>query len=96
MHGHDQICICILQICDRAICKPFYLIFSLFFSIESGIFPTESKVANVVSITKRNDKHNVKNYRPVSLFRIFRKIFGHLIHNEMYSFFIEKDLISPN
>ena len=51
---------------------------------------------NVVLIHKRDDKQNVKNYRPVSLLPIFRKIFERLIYNEMYSFFIENDLISSN
>ena len=51
---------------------------------------------NVVLIHKRDDKQNVKNYRPVSLLPIFGKIFERLIYNEMYSFFIENDLISSN
>ena len=83
-----------VQICDKAICKPLHLIFSS--CIESGIFPTEWKMANVVPIHKRDDKQNVKNYRPVSLLPIFGKIFERLIYNEMYSFFIENDLISSN
>ena len=93
-HGHDQISIRMVQICDKAICKPLHLIFSS--CIESGIFPPEWKKANVVPIHKRDDKQNVKNYRPVSLLPIFGKIFERLIYNEMYSFFIENDLISSN
>ena len=50
----------------------------------------------MIPIHKRDDKQNVKNYRPVSLFPIFGKIFERLIYNEMYSFFIENDLISSN
>ena len=53
-------------------------------------------MANVVPIHKRDDKQNVKNYRPVSPLLIFVKIFERLICNEMYSFFIENDLISSN
>ena len=53
-------------------------------------------MANVVPIHKQDDKQNVKNYRPVSLLPIFGKIFERLIYNEMYSFFIENDLISSN
>ena len=71
-HGHDQISIRIVQIC-----KPLHLVFSS--CIKSGIFPTEWKMANVVPIHKRDDKQNVKNYRPVSLLPIFRKIFERLI-----------------
>ena len=45
---------------------------------------------------KQDDKQNVKNYRPVSLLQIFGKIFERLIYNEMYSCFIENDLMSSN
>ena len=93
-HVGDQISIRMIQICDKAICKPLHLIYSSY--IESGIFPTEWKMAIAVPIHKEDDKQNVKNYRPVSLLPIFSKIFERLIFNEMYSFFIENDLISSN
>ena len=57
---------------------------------------TKWKKANVVPIHKRDDKRNVRNYRPVSLLPIFGKIFERLIYNEMYPFFIENDFISSN
>ena len=82
-HGHDQISICMLQICDKAICKLLHSSFSS--CIKSGIFPTEWKMANMVLVYKRDDKQNVKNYRPVSLLPIFGKIFERLIYNEIYS-----------
>ena len=41
-------------------------------------------------------KKNVKNCRPDLLLPVFWKIFERLIYNEMYSFFIENDLISPD
>ena len=93
-HGHDEISIPMLQICDKTICKPLYLIFSS--CMESDIFPSQWKIANVVPAYKRDDKPNVKNYRPVSLLPIFGKVFERLIYNEMFSFFIENDLISAN
>ena len=93
-HRHDQISIRMVQICDKAIRKPLHLIFSS--CIESRIFPTEWKMANVVPIHKRDDKQNVKSYRLVSLLAIFGKIFERLIYNKMFSFFIENDLISSN
>ena len=75
-HGHDQISICMVQICDKAICKLLHLIFSS--CIDSGIFPTECKMANMIPIHKREDKQNVRNYPPVSLLSIFGKIFERL------------------
>ena len=62
--------------------------------IESGIFATEWKMANLVPVYKQDDKQNAKNYQPVSLLRIFGKIFERLIYNIMYTCFIENDLIS--
>ena len=59
-HGHDQISICMIQICDKAICKPLHLILS--FCVGSGIFPTEWKMANVLPIHEQDNKQNVKNY----------------------------------
>ena len=53
-------------------------------------------MTNVVPIHKRDDKQNVKNYRPVPLLPIFGEIFERLIYNEMYSFFTENDLIFSN
>ena len=64
--------------------------------MESGIFPSEWKMANVVPVYKTDDKQNLKNYRPVSLLPIFGKVFERFIYKEMYSFFIENDLISSN
>ena len=53
-------------------------------------FTFDFNMANLLS------KKNVKNCRPDLLLPVFRKIFERLIYNEMYSFFIENDLISPD
>ena len=45
-HEHDEISIRMLQICDKTICKPLYLIFSS--CMESDILPSQWKMANVV------------------------------------------------
>ena len=93
-HGHDQISIRMIQICDKTISKPLFLIFNS--CMQSGVIPSEWKMANVVPVYKKNDKQNIKNYRPVSLLPIFGKIFERIIYNEMYPFFIQNELISPN
>ena len=59
-----------------------------------GIFPLESKKANIVPIHKKGDKQTVINYRPVSLLPICGKIFERLPYNEMLNFLLENDLIS--
>ena len=42
------------------------------------------------------NRMNVKNYQHLSLLPIFGKTFERLIYNEIYSFFMENDLIYPN
>ena len=64
--------------------------------LNTGKFPSEWKKGNVVPIHKKDDKQNVKNYRPVSLLPICGKILERLIYNVMYNFLTEKDVLSPN
>ena len=45
---------------------------------------------------KKRNKESLKNYRPISLLPICSKIFERLIYNEMFTFFTENTLISPN
>ena len=51
---------------------------------------------NILPCYKNGDKQNLKNYRPVSLLSICRKIFERLIFNEMSSFFLVNNLLAPN
>ena len=64
--------------------------------MESGSFPSEWKKGNVVPIHKKDDKQCLENYRPISLLPVCGKILEKLIFNEMFKFFIENELISPN
>ena len=83
-----------LKLCGEAICRPLNIIFKT--CLNTGKFPSERKKGNVVPCHKRDDKQNVKNYRPVSLLPICGKIFERLIYNVMYDFLTENDLLSPN
>ena len=93
-HGHHNISIRMIKLCNKEIYKPLHMIFVS--CIEEGIFPLLWKMANVVPAHKKNDKRSIKNYRPVSFLPIFGKIFERLLYNQMYYFFIENNLISVN
>ena len=93
-HGHDNISIQMLRLCGDSICKPLELIFQQ--TMESGSFRLNGKKGNVVPIHKKHDKQCLKNYRPISLLPICGKTFEKLIFNEIFKFFIENELISPN
>ena len=60
------------------------------------MYSCEWKKSNVVPIHKKGDKQTLKSYRPVSLLQICSKIFERLIYNEVFCFFLDKDLISAN
>ena len=80
--------------CDASICKPLELIFIS--CLENGKFLTEWKKANVVPAHKKGDKQNLKNYHPISLLPVAGKIFERILYNNMYEFFRENNLISPD
>ena len=94
MHGHDNISIRMLKICGPSIYKPLEIIFNQ--CLETGVFLSEWKKGNIVSIHKKGDKQILKNYCPVSLLPICGKILERLMFNEMFEFFIENKLISTS
>ena len=64
--------------------------------LNEGKFPHEWKKANAVPVHKKGNKQSLKNFRPISLLPICNKIFERLVYNEMFTFFTENNLISPN
>ena len=63
--------------------------------LKCGIFPDGLKKGNIVPIFKKEDKRNIKNYRPVSLLPIRSKIFERIIYSSMLNYFLDNNLISP-
>ena len=92
--GHDMLSIRMIKLCGNSICKPLSIIFND--CLNEGKFPHEWKKANVVPVYKKGNKQSLKNNRPISLRPIYSKIFECLIYNEMFTFFTENNLISPN
>ena len=93
-HGHDDISISMIKICDSAIAKPLSIIFHN--CIKSGSFLYTWKESNVIPVHKKNDKQLINNYRPVSLLPIFGKIFERILFNNIYKYLDEHNLLSPN
>ena len=79
---------------SESICRPLNIIFKT--CLNTSKFPLEYKKANVVPIHKKDDKRNIKNYRPESLLPICGKISERLIYNVMCDFLSENNLLSPN
>ena len=91
-HGADNISIRMIQLCGDSITLPLTLIFK--FSLRNGIFPATWKMANIIPVQKKEEKHIVKNYRPISLLPIFVKIFERLLFNSLFTHFHDNDLFT--
>ena len=64
--------------------------------MEIAVIAFECQKGSIVPIHKKGDKRVLKNYHPVSLLSICRKITERLLINEMLKFFIENKPLSSN
>ena len=92
-HGHDDISIRMIKMCDKSILKPLILLFE---NSTKSSYPDIWKKSNIVPVHKKNDKQLVTNYRPISLVPVFGKIFEKIIFNRIYNFLSEKNLLNHN
>ena len=71
-----------IKLCDASICKPLELIFKS--CLENG-----KKIMWF--------QHTMKEkYLPISMLPVVEKIFERILYNNIYEFFTENNLISPN
>ena len=89
-HGHDDISIRMIKICDKSLLKP--LIFLFQNSAKLSYFPDMGKRFNIIPVHKKNDKQLFYNYFPISLLPIFGKNFEKIIFNKVYHFLLEERL----
>ena len=73
----------VLKHCAHALAPSLAILFNV--SIARSVVPSPWKVANVVPIFKKGDKHNVCNYRPISLLPIASKCMERCVFEKLYS-----------
>ena len=91
-HGHDDILVRMIKMCDESLVQPLSLI--LRGCIDTGIYPDTWKKSNIVPVHKKGDKQIVNNYRPVSLLPICSKILEKIIFDSIMRFLNENKLLS--
>ena len=72
-HGHDEISMGMLKLCDKSIITPLSILFQN--CIDTRTFPDTWRKSNIVPVHKKGDKRIVDNDRQVSLLPILGKIF---------------------
>ena len=81
-HGHDDISVRMVKICDDSMKKPLSIIYKN--CIKTGMYPNVWKKSNIVPVHKKGDKQIANNYRPVSLLSIFGKVFEKIFFNSIF------------
>ena len=92
--GHDFISSKFIKSIQNSICKPLSIIFNK--SFETGTIPKHIKIAKVIPIYKCKEKHEMGNYRPISLLPSISKIIEKLVHKRLYSFCENNDILNDN
>ena len=64
-----------------------FLCNSLYSCLESGIFPDELELAEVVPVYKKNDKKEKSNYRPIIILSNISKIYERYIQTQLNEYF---------
>ena len=81
-HGHDNVSIRMLKICDSAIAETLSVMFNS--CINQSIFPDIWKRSNICPVHKKGDKQIISDYRPVSLLPIRGEIIERSIFSSLY------------
>ena len=63
-------------------------------SLSGSTFPDEWKKAKVTPIFKSGDKSDVGNYRPISVLPIVSKIIERAVHDQLYAYLTNANLLS--
>ena len=63
-------------------------------SINTGIFPTEWKIARVTPIFKKGKKNDLNSYRPISVIANVAKILEKIVYEQLFSYFNDNNLLT--
>ena len=91
-HGHDNISIKMLKICDTVIVELLSIIINSF-RIRI-MFPDILKKSNICPIHKKGEKQTINNYRSASLLPTCKTTFGRIIFNSLYEYIEGNKLLS--
>ena len=89
--GPDSISHRMLKETSQTVCNPLRIIFNR--SIQEQKYPDTWKLANVMPLFKKGEKHKVSNYRPISLISCVGKVLERIVFKYLYNYLNENNLI---
>ena len=92
--GNDDLKPSIIKQLTQFITAPLTYAFNLCF--EQNTVPDELKIARVTPVPKTGDLKLPQNYRPISILPVLSKTFEKLVHNRIYSFLQQNNILSES
>ena len=92
--GHDRISNVLLKEIIAQITEPLSMIFNQ--SLQTGEFPSDMKLAEVVPLYKSKEHYLESNYQPISLLTTISKILKKVVYKRVYKFLTESSQLYDN
>ena len=92
--GYDNINTSLLKKIIYFIADPLSHIFNQ--SLLQGIYPNLFKISKVTPIFKKDDPHEISNYRPISILSSISKVLEKIVYNRLYNFLNMHNILNPN
>lgn len=92
--GWDGLSYFVIKKARNALATPLALLFNQ--SISQGVFPDDLKIGKVVPIHKGGSRHDLINYRPITILSVFSKVFEKLMFSRLIAFVNKHGLLSQS
>ena len=92
--GYDGLGTYVVKEADYALATPLTILINK--SFVTGRFPSRLKIGKVVPIYKNGDKHDISNYRPITILSVFSKVFEKAVQKRLLYFINRHGLLSES
>jgi len=92
LHGYDEIPTKLLKLSFPFILSPLTHICDK--SLSLGIFPDRLKYSEIKPLFKKGDKHNISNYRPISILTSFSKVLENAVYIQLYEHCSNRNILA--
>ena len=65
-------------------------------TIDTGLFPSQWKMAKVFPLYKKDDRTDAQNYRPISVLPAISKICERVVYDQLYGYLNSNGLLTKN